>query len=131
MVMKNAAGERITMPDRPKKRVKRIAVSSKRQISIPKDFYEQLGIGSEVVVELYNNQMVIKPVKEEVGDFSSMILKELIEEGYEGDDLLEEFENRKTLIRPAVNMMIEEALERKPVSRTELFGDDEDNDEDI
>ncbi|WP_156961391.1 MULTISPECIES: AbrB/MazE/SpoVT family DNA-binding domain-containing protein [Geobacillus] len=43
------------LPDDKKKRVKRIAVSSKKQITIPKDFYEQLGIGNEVLIELADN----------------------------------------------------------------------------
>lgn len=100
--------ERPSMQDSSK--AKHIRVSEKRQITIPKSFYDTLGIGSEVVCELRGNEIVLKPLPQAV-DFSTEILEELIREGYEGETLLSEFQKRKQQVRPAVERLIEEAQE--------------------
>src|SRR5881394_3258388 len=109
MVMAENKLERLTMPKtrRPKK-VKRIAVSSKRQISIPKEFYEKLNIGEEVSLELYGNYLVVKPIHDGFDDFSEEILADLIDEGYVGMDLMAEFKNRKAQLGDAVDSLITE-----------------------
>ena len=107
------------------KKVKRVAVSSKRQLSIPKEFYDDLGIGDEVVMEVKNNSLLIKPIKEGFEDFSEEILKELVSEGYEGENLLTEFKNRKSMIKPAIERMIAETREQDYVTVEELFSDEE------
>ena len=107
---------------------KRIAVSSKRQISIPKEFFDSLEIGSEVMIELDGNCMIISPISESSDDFSEFILKDLIAEGYEGEELITEFSNRKSQIKPALSRMIVE--ERPKATRysandlDSLFEDD-------
>lgn len=117
------------IPNRKKNLVKRIAVSSKKQITIPKDFYEQLGIGNEVLIELADNKLIIHPIHEDHFDFSDLILKDLIEEGYTGEELYKEFVYRKSQIAPAFNAMISE---ERPKAKTytadtleELFGEDD------
>lgn len=107
MVMTQKELKRVTMPKRPKK-VKRIAVSSKRQISIPKEFYDHLNIGEEVTVELYGNQLILKPIRQTFDDFSEDILGDLIREGYQGEDLMVEFKHRKSQIGNAVEQLIAE-----------------------
>ena len=107
------------------KKVKRVAVSSKRQLSIPKEFYDDLGIGDEVVMEVKNNSLLIKPIKEGFEDFSEEILKELVSEGYEGENLITEFKNRKSMIKPAIERMIAETREQDYVTVEELFSDEE------
>ena len=42
-------------------------------------------------------------------EFDDLILKELIDEGYTGNKLIEEFRIRRSKIRPAVEAMLEEA----------------------
>lgn len=44
------------------KQVKRVTVTSKRQISIPKAFAEELDIQNEVIMELTGNKIILKPV---------------------------------------------------------------------
>lgn len=123
----NKEMERVAMV-RPKKR-KRVSVSSKRQVCIPKEFYETLNLGDDIYMELYDNRIVIKPVEENYSDFSSEILRDLIEEGYEGKELLKEFNLRKNQIRPAVKAMIDEAIENsESVDMEDLFGDVENED---
>ena len=47
----------------------------------------------------------------ESSEFDDLILKELIDEGYSGYELLDEFRVRQTKVRPAVEAMLEEAEE--------------------
>ena len=108
---------------------KRISVSKKRQITIPKKFYEQLNIQDEVECILKDGALVILPVRKET-EFAEEILKDLIDQGLSGQELLEEFKKTRTRIRPAVKLMIEEAKEAAKNLRgtgddemREIFGD--------
>lgn len=108
---------------------KRISVSSKRQITIPKEFYDSLNISDEVMCRVVDGELVIRPIGEEV-DFSKFILQDLINEGYEaGNELLQEFSRRKSQIRPALNQMIVESRDNKTYSNTEDFFSELDEDE--
>ena len=51
----------------------------------------------------------IEDIKKSRGYFSEEILKELIDEGYSGYELLDEFRVRQAKVRPAVEAMLEEA----------------------
>ncbi|BAQ10149.1 AbrB/MazE/SpoVT family DNA-binding domain-containing protein [Sporosarcina sp. FSL W7-1349] len=109
---------------------KKIAVSRKRQITIPIDFYEQLEIGDEVICEVVDNSLVIRPISEPQ-DFSEYILRDLINEGYEsGEELLKEFSYRKSQIKPALEQMIAESRDGKVYSSPEEFFSELDEDED-
>lgn len=123
MVMTQNEMERVTM-SRPKK-VKRISVSSKRQISIPKEFHELLNIGDEVTLELHGNHMVIKPARENSDDFSENILADLVAEGYTGDELLVEFKHRKGQIGNAIESLVAETKAKgRKTTIDDLFGED-------
>lgn len=109
------------------KQVKRVTVTSKRQISIPKAFAEELGIQDEVLLELVGNKIVLKPIKDNFEDFSQEILNDLIDEGYIGEELKREFKYRKSQLRPAVKAMVADAIQNaEPVTIEELFGEDDD-----
>lgn len=117
------------IPNRKKHAMKRIAVSSKKQITIPKDFYEQLWIWNEVLIELADNKLIIHPIHGDHFDFSDLILKDLIEEGYAGEELYKEFVYRKSQIAPALETMISE---ERPKAKTytwdtleDLFNEDD------
>jgi len=110
---------------------KRVKVSSKRQITIPSSFYKKLELGTEVecFIRESKNELVIRPVQSEM-DFSENILKELIDEGYSGKQLLKEFKKKKETVKPAVNKMIDEAeAQAEKLENTgneeieEIFGD--------
>jgi len=132
MVLQHVVEERVPMdnvPDRKKKFVRRISVSSKKQITIPKDFYDALGIGDEVLIELAENKLIIRPIREDHVDFSDLILKDLINEGYTGEELYEAFKYRKSQLSPALEKMISE---ERPKAKTytletlkELFHEDD------
>ncbi|SDJ23398.1 AbrB/MazE/SpoVT family DNA-binding domain-containing protein [Natribacillus halophilus] len=89
---------------------KHIRVSDKRQITIPKRFYEQLGMEETLICELRRDEIVLRPAPK-ADDFSEDILRDLVEEGYGGEQLLTEFHKRKAQIRPAVESLISEADE--------------------
>ena len=43
-------------------KTKKISVSEKRQITIPKEFFDTLNIGKEIECSIANNCIIIKPV---------------------------------------------------------------------
>ncbi len=87
---------------------KRISVSKKRQITIPQKFYEKLNIGDEVECMMTNSEIIIRPIRQET-EFAEEILKDLVAKGLQGEQLLAEFRNTRSKIRPAVKRIIEEA----------------------
>jgi bifunctional DNA-binding transcriptional regulator/antitoxin component of YhaV-PrlF toxin-antitoxin module len=88
---------------------KRISVSQKRQITIPIDFYNSVGIDKEVECYVQNNAIVIRPVRESGGEFDELILADLIAQGLSGQELLDKFKESRRKIRPAVQRLLEEA----------------------
>ncbi len=108
---------------------KRISVSVKRQITIPLQYFEELGIGTEVDCELKEGEIVIRPVKSECsGEFDEFILADLIKEGHQGTELLEKFKEMRKQIRPAVLRMLEATeKEARPIPFEELFGSEDDD----
>jgi len=88
---------------------KRISVSQKRQITIPIEFFNQIGIAKEVDCYIQHNAIVIRPVLESSGEFDEQILADLISQGLSGNDLLAKFKETRKKIRPAVEALIAEA----------------------
>lgn len=89
---------------------KRVSITSKRQFTIPQKFFKQLGFGTEAICTLGEGMLIIQPASpDNNGEFSEQILAELIDEGYSGKELLEEFKIRQAKIRPAVESLIEQA----------------------
>ena len=60
----------------------------------------------------------------ESSEFDDLILKELIDEGYSGSELIEVFRIRRSKIRPAVEAMLEE-VENVARGKSEFFIKDE------
>ena len=89
--------------------IKKISISGKRQMTIPKQFYEELQFGDEVICQIIDGALVIKPSPKGM-DFSDYILNDLIKEGYEaGEELMEEFKYRKSKINEALLRMVDDA----------------------
>lgn len=88
-----------------------IPVSEDGKITIPSSFYEKLHLNKSKKVECvyYKNAIVIKPVKSETDSFSVEILKELISEGYSGEELIIKFQERTEDVKNAIDNMINEA----------------------
>ena len=88
---------------------KRISVSQKRQITIPIDFFNAVGVENEVECYVKNNAIVICPVRERGGEFDEEILSDLISQGLHGNELLAKFKETRRKVRPAVECLLEEA----------------------
>jgi len=107
-----------------------ISVSKKRQITIPLKFYKQLGIKNEVECFLENDALIIRPLKRDISEFSVEILKELVSQGYTGEELIKRFESQTQKIKKAVSKMLEEADqiaagEKPAASFDDIFGSEE------
>lgn len=85
-----------------------IKVSNKRQITIPQKSYEKLNIEHEVECIITNSEIIIRPTYRET-EFAEEILKDLIDNGFEGSQLLDEFKKTRSKVKPAVQRMIKEA----------------------
>ena len=106
-----------------------INVTGKRQITIPLKFYESLRLGKEVECVLTDDAIVLRPLSNSDDGFTMEILKDLISQGYNGDELLEKFAEQRTKIKKAIGELINEADEvaegkRKGATTEELFGED-------
>jgi bifunctional DNA-binding transcriptional regulator/antitoxin component of YhaV-PrlF toxin-antitoxin module len=87
----------------------RIRISNKRQITIPAKYFEALKFEKEIECIMSNGMLILIPVKEEDSFFTEEILKDLIERGYSGDRLLDEFKKMNRKVKPAIEKLIEEA----------------------
>lgn len=110
-------------------------VSSKRQLTIPKEFYDRLNIVKDVEMVMEGNALVIKPitphVENDFDDFSDLILQSIVEETFiNRKDMLTEFRKRKEAFRLGGKALVEDMIEEaKKDARTseeidnDLFGD--------
>lgn len=106
------------------RKTRRVPVSSNHQITIPEEFADAIGIGDEVTVELLNNRLVVRPASPNPDDFSEEILSELIDEGYEGEELKKAFAERRAQISGALENLVEEARQSKSYDSFEEMLDD-------
>lgn len=108
--------------------MKKIAISAKRQITIPQKFFSMLGFDTEAECLVRGNELVIRPVKTNTGgEFAEQILADLIAQGYSGDELLARFKKAQSQVRPAVEAMLGEAeraakSEAPFISYEDVFG---------
>ncbi|SHK41445.1 AbrB/MazE/SpoVT family DNA-binding domain-containing protein [Paramaledivibacter caminithermalis] len=104
-----------------------ISVSKKRQITIPLKFYKHLGLDNQVECTLEDDSIVIRPLNRDSGEFSVEILKDLIAQGYSGNELIKKFEAQSKNIKKAITHMLEDADaiaagEKKSESFEDIFG---------
>lgn len=105
--------------------IKKVSISTKRQITIPQKFFAMLGFGSEAECTVRGNELILRPAKTNVGgEFAEQILEDLIAEGYSGNELLEQFRKAQKEVRPAVEAMLNEA-EHVAVSEAEYASYDD------
>jgi len=116
--VENAAAER-----------KIINVTGKRQITIPLRFYEKLRFGKEIECYLTDDALVLRPLSSSDDNFTMEILKDLVSQGYNGDELLVKFAEQHSNIRKAISVLIDEADEIAAGKRTgattkDIFGEE-------
>lgn len=78
-------------------------------VTIP--LYEQLDIKDEVEFALKDIMIVIRPVREYPGNdyFADLILADLIQQGFQGNELLAKFREKQRAVRGAVQHFITES----------------------
>lgn len=93
-----------------KREQKRVTITSKRQFTIPQKFYSELGFDREALCIKTDGMLIIRPSSgDNGGEFAEQILAELIDEGFSGYELLDEFRKRRSMVRPAVENMMKAA----------------------
>lgn len=105
---------------------KRVSISSRRQLSIPKEYYESLNMSDEAIVELHGNRLVIRPAPteedSEQSGFIEFIYQDVINEGYQGKKIIDEVNRRKKLIKPSVRSFIDDSIKSsEPLDIEDLF----------
>mgnify|MGYP001432566006 CR=1 FL=1 len=103
--------EDVALMERIALQKKRINVSPKRQITIPLQFFKELGIGSEVECFIKDGAIVLKPVHDISETFAVEILDDLVKQGFQGQELVAKFKEVTGKVRKAVESMIDEADE--------------------
>ncbi|MBN2073826.1 MAG: AbrB/MazE/SpoVT family DNA-binding domain-containing protein [Actinobacteria bacterium] len=106
-----------------------INITGKRQITIPKKFYKNLGLGKEAECFIEKNALVIRPLYQNGEAFSVEILKDLVSEGYSGDELVARFTEERQKMKAAIGDLIKEgndiaAGKKKGASMEDVFGKD-------
>ncbi|MEK4231361.1 AbrB/MazE/SpoVT family DNA-binding domain-containing protein [Solibacillus sp. FSL H8-0538] len=74
---------------------KKVKVSKQRQMTIPKIYFDALGIQEEVTVEMTDEGLLIKPVVKIPDDFAEQLLESMIAKGLSGQELLDKFKEAK------------------------------------
>lgn len=87
----------------------RIRITSKRQLTIPKAFFDSIGFDKQAECIMRGNEIVIKPVSDNSGYFAKQILADLVAQGYSGNKLIEKFNETQSKVRPAIEKMLIEA----------------------
>jgi bifunctional DNA-binding transcriptional regulator/antitoxin component of YhaV-PrlF toxin-antitoxin module len=112
------------------KLIKRVNVSPKRQITIPKEFFDQLKINNNrVQVYLDGDRMIVEPVavEEYLFDFTEQLRTKLERDGYQGKRLADKLVEQRQMIDKAFGQLIKEAeagyRSGNVVSHEELFAD--------
>ena len=76
-----------------------IKISSKRQITIPADVYESAGFAEYALVSWAEGGFTVQPVDVRDEDTTVRILRHLLAAGYDGEELIDEYEkiNKKMI----------------------------------
>lgn len=90
---------------------KSLRISSKRQITIPMKYFKALNLESEVECDFTGEEIILRASRRESGYFAQEILNELIDKGYQGEELKKEFACVTKSVRPAVKKLLKDAHE--------------------
>ena len=84
-----------------------IAISPKRQVTIPQKFFSLFQFGSQAKISATDNGILIQPADNfSNGEFDVQILQDLVQKGLSGQQLINAFKESKTKVRPAVEAML-------------------------
>lgn len=88
---------------------RKLKISSKRQITIPVDVYERHGFADYALLTETEGGLTIEPLNlaDDDEDLTLKLLRYLIDKGYDGEDLLDKYEEIKPMF-----ISIHRAIER-------------------
>lgn len=87
-----------------------IKISSKRQITIPAKWYREMEFGDYALATWTEDGILIQPLDVSDEDVTVDILRHLVSQGYEGDELIEQYRKMQPKI-VSVRRAVEEAEE--------------------
>jgi len=79
-----------------------IRITGKRQVTIPLKFFEKLRFSKEAECFLTDEGVVIRPLTTSDDTSTMEILKDLVTQGYSGDELLAKFAEQRDKIKKAI-----------------------------
>ena len=85
-----------------------IKISSKRQITIPVKYYEAAGFGEYALCTWTDQGILLQPLDVDDEDVTVDILRSLVKQGFEGEELIERYQETKRKI-VSVRRKLEEA----------------------
>ena len=85
-----------------------IKISSKRQITIPAKYYEAAGFGEYALCTWTDQGILLQPLDVDNEDVTVDILRSLVKQGFEGEELIERYQETKRKI-VSVRRKLEEA----------------------
>lgn len=85
-----------------------IKISSKRQITIPAKYYEAAGFGEYALCTWTDQGILLQPLDVDDEDVTVDILRSLVKQGFEGEELIERYQETKRKI-VSVRCKLEEA----------------------
>ena len=87
-------------------------------VAIPKSF--DIASGTKLRPQLTRNGIYYEFVEDDdFFDFDEDILRDLVSQGYEGTELISQFSKMKKAIPGALDRLVEETKEAKPLSKEE------------
>lgn len=75
-----------------------IKISSKRQITIPAKYYEAAGFGEYALCTWTDQGILLQPLDVDDEDVTVDILRSLVKQGFEGEELIERYQETKRKI---------------------------------
>ncbi|WP_139650855.1 delta-aminolevulinic acid dehydratase [Raoultibacter phocaeensis] len=88
-----------------------IKISSKRQITIPAKIYEEAGFGEYALCTWTEQGLLLQPLDVDDEDVTVDILRYLVEQGREGEELIEQYREMKRKIVPLQKRIAEAELD--------------------
>ncbi|MFD1676465.1 AbrB/MazE/SpoVT family DNA-binding domain-containing protein [Alicyclobacillus fodiniaquatilis] len=103
---------------------KYVRITGKRQVTIPKEFFEQLDMGTVLHAFIEGGCLILEPVRpEDPMDFSQEIINDLADAGLTGEELKKEFARRREGMMAAMKELVTDAR-KEALSGSESDGDD-------
>ena len=96
-----------------------INITGKRQVTIPLKFFEKLRFGKEAECILTDDAVILRPLAASDDTYTMEILKDLVSQGYSGDELLTKFAEQRANMKKAINTLMKQADEITMGRRTE------------